>query len=76
MSDATHIPSEERVTALAEHITRHIFDIGKEGGERPSRIEYKIGDWRTKEYGVGGLCEEAMRRYVAEAIRTFEAPRG
>jgi hypothetical protein len=66
------LPKDQRVDALAKYIASHIFDIGVEGGVRPSRMEYKAGDWRTKEYGVGGLCEEAMCKYIAEAIRVYE----
>lgn len=55
--------------SLAVYLARELFALGERTGGYPvSRIQFKLGSYGNERDG-GGLAEEPLARFLAEALR-------
>lgn len=59
-------------TDLANYLVCQLFELGNEPNDKTQRIEFKGGHWPYNETSMGGMNENALRRFFAEKIAEFE----
>jgi hypothetical protein len=60
--------SHAKYHSLAEAIANELFELGDELNSPTQRIEFKGGSYTMGERSQGGLCKEALTRWLAEAL--------
>ena len=50
-------------------IASDIFAAGHGPHGSCTRIQFLAGDWKTREYPQGGLCEAALAKAITESLR-------
>ncbi len=62
----------DEATRIAKKLARVIFEMGDaNNGDRCQRLQFMVGPW-PNERGNGGLCEDALARDLATALRQIQ----
>lgn len=61
--------TEQLITDLSNSITNDIMKAGEDKRGFPRRIQFKGGDWRDKEFDMGGLCHTALESLIFTSLR-------